>query len=370
MKGQSVLEKGTTLTVRALMPLIHDRLTGGSVYNNQVLTYLGKSATVELYLDLPDADRSQWPGGLWLVDSLCLETGASHLRRCPDAVGVLIAHYLHLLDPRYSHSERAEREFVALRHYRAVVTTSHFAQRALADRGFPGDVEVISPGLEATYRRPVLHRTPRPLAILTVANVVPDKDPIEMLQAVETLSAQNWTWEIIGDMQVSIRHSQKSSAAGSAGRRYASRIVIRGGLPPREVEAAYDRCDIFALPSRFETCSMVTMEAMARGLPLVAFRVGALPDLLPEPSRRMLAEPGDTSGLARTLHLFLTDSESRHSYGKANRVASENFPSWERCGQALEDLLSRVLSRKPKGRRVTSRSARRGPASPKRSRLS
>ena len=62
MTGQSVLEKGTTLTVRALMPLIHNRLTGGSVYNNQVLTHLGKSATVELYLDLPDADRSHWPG--------------------------------------------------------------------------------------------------------------------------------------------------------------------------------------------------------------------------------------------------------------------------------------------------------------------
>jgi glycosyltransferase involved in cell wall biosynthesis len=369
MKGQSVLEKGTTLTVRALMPLIHDRLTGGSVYNNQVLTHLGKSATVELYLDLPDADRSQWPGGLWLVDSLCLETGASHLRRCPDAAGVLIAHYLHLLDPRYSHSERAERECVALRYYRAVVTTSHFAQRALADRGFPGDIEVISPGLDATYRRPVLHRTPGPLAILTVANVVPDKDPIEMLQAVETLSARNWIWEIIGDMHLDPAFAEKFRGRLSRSP-VRERIVIRGGLPPREVQAAYDRCDIFALPSRFETCSMVTMEAMARGLPLVAFRVGALPDLLPEPSRWMLAEPGDTSGLARTLHLFLTDSESRHSYGKANRVASENFPSWERCGQALEDLVSRVLSRKPKGRRVTSRSARRGPASPKRSRLS
>lgn len=363
-----MLEKGTRLTVRALMPLIHDRLTGGSVYNNQVLTYLGKSATVELYLDLPDADRSQWPGGLWLVDSLCLETGASHLSRCPDAIGVLIAHYLHLLDPRYNHCPRAEREFDALQCYRAVVTTSHFAQRALADRGFPGDIEVISPGLEATYRRPVLHRTQRPLTILTVANMVPDKDPSTMLRAVETLSDRNWTWEIIGDTQVDPAFAEKFCDRLSRSP-LRDRIVLRGGLPPREVAAVYDRSDIFALPSRFETCSMVTMEAMARGLPLVAFRVGALPDLLPESSRRVLAEPGDTSGLIRTLRLFLTDSESRQSYGEANRAASENFPSWERCSQALQDFLSRVSSRKPKGRRVTSRSGRPGLASPKRSRL-
>ena len=189
-----------------------------------------------------------------------------------------------------------------------------------------------------------------------------------MLQAVETLSDQNWTWEIIGDMQLDPLYAEefRSRLSRSPVR---DRIVVRGGLPPREVEAAYDRSDIFALPSLFETCSMVTMEAMARGLPLVAFRVGALADLLPEPSRRMLADPGDTSALIRTLRLFLTDSETRQSYGEANRAASENFPSWERCSQALEDFLSRVSSRKPKGRPVASRSARSGPASPKRSRL-
>src|SRR5260370_25880669 len=71
------------------------------------------------------------------------------------------------------------------------------------------------------------------------------------------------------------------------------RVFLKGAIAPDLVEAAYDRASVFALPSRFETCSMATMEAMARGLPVVAFRVGGLPDLLPEVSRRALAEPGD-----------------------------------------------------------------------------
>jgi glycosyltransferase involved in cell wall biosynthesis len=311
-----------------------------------VLAHLRKSATVELYLDLPDADRSQWPGGLWLVDSLCLEAGAAHLNRCPGATGVLIAHYLHLLDQHHHRCERAEKEFVALQHYRTVVTTSRFSQRVLADRGFSGDVEVISPGLEATYRKPVLQRTLRPLTILTVASMVPDKGPIEMLRALEALLDQDWTWEIIGDMQLDPAFAEEFLGRVSRSP-VRDRVVLRGALPPQEVEAAYDRSDVFALPSRFETCSMVMMEAMARGLPLVAYRVGALPDLLPEPSRRMLAEPGDTSGLIRTLRLFLTDGQSRYSYGEANRAASERFLSWEQCGQSLADLLSRVSLRKP-----------------------
>jgi glycosyltransferase involved in cell wall biosynthesis len=120
------------------------------------------------------------------------------------------------------------------------------------------------------------------------------------------------------------------------------RIVMRGALPEPEVAAAYDRCDVFALPSRFETCSMATMEAMARGLPVAAFRVGGLPDLLPEISRQMLAEPDDVSGLMETLRLFLTDAGCRQRLGEANRRASESFLSWEESSFALVRLLRRI----------------------------
>ena len=85
--------------IHALMPSIHDRLTGGSIYNRRILSHLAKSRQVELHLD--SAGRLQlWPGGLWLVDSLCLETGAAHLAKRADASGVLIAHYLEIFDPR------------------------------------------------------------------------------------------------------------------------------------------------------------------------------------------------------------------------------------------------------------------------------
>ena len=84
----------------ALMPAIHDRQTGGSIYNRQMLDHLAKSTPIELYLDAPGADCSRWPGGLWLADSLCLERGARHVAHCPGASGVLFAHYLEILDPR------------------------------------------------------------------------------------------------------------------------------------------------------------------------------------------------------------------------------------------------------------------------------
>src|SRR5580692_3207709 len=134
------------------MPLIHDRPTGGSVYNRQVLGHLAASMQVELHLDSPAVDRSRWAGGLWLVDSLCLDSGAAHIEQCPDAVAVLIAHYLHVLDPRRQFSRRAAAELEMMKRYRAVVATSRFVDSALPTAGFPGGITSTSPRKPAVGR--------------------------------------------------------------------------------------------------------------------------------------------------------------------------------------------------------------------------
>jgi len=327
--------------VNALMPLIHDRPTGGSVYNRHVLGHLAGSMQVELHLSSPAADRSRWTGGLWLVDSLCLDSGAAHIEQCPNAVAVLIAHYLHVLDPRRQFSGRAAAELKMMQRYRAVVATSRFVYSALPAAGFRGEVEVIPPGLEANYRKPGNRPVRRHPAILTVAGVVPAKGLMEMLRALETSSGLDWRWEIVGDTQLDASFYREFCECLDRSP-VRDRILMRGALPEPEVAAAYDRCDVFALPSRFETCSMATMEAMARGLPVVAYRVGGLPDLLPEISRQMLAEPDNVSGLMETLRLFLTDAGCRQRLGEANRKASESFLTWEESSFALARLLRRL----------------------------
>src|SRR5260370_15857590 len=182
------------------MPAIHDRQTGGSIYNRQVLDYLAKSTPIELYLDASGADCNRWPGGLWLVDSLCLERGATHIAHCPRASGVLIAHYLEILDPRRKDSARATAEVTLLKRYRAVVTTSRFAQCALIAAGYEGAVVSIPPGLAPEYRSPVQRpRATDKAAIVTIASIVPDKGLMEMLDALIHLADLDWTSEVIGD---------------------------------------------------------------------------------------------------------------------------------------------------------------------------
>ena len=162
-----------------------------------------------------------------------------------------------------------------------------------------------------------------------------------MLQALETLADLDWRWELVGDTEldaVFYRRFQASLLRSPL----QDRIVLRGALPAAEIRAAYDRSDIFALPSHFETCSMVTMEAMARGLPIAAFKVGGLPDLLPAASRQLLAEPGEMRGLMKMLRHLLTNADERYRLGDDNRQASGKFPSWDDSGHAMECLLRRL----------------------------
>jgi glycosyltransferase involved in cell wall biosynthesis len=328
--------------LHALMPAIHHRQTGGSIYNRQVLDYLTKSTPVELHLDTPGADCLRWPGGLWLVDSLCLERGATHIAQCPGASGVLIAHYLQMLDPRRQDSAGAGAEAALLKRYRAVVTTSPFAQRALIAAGYAGAVVAIPPGLAPGYRSPVQRPCgARKAAIVTIASIVPDKGLMEMLDALIELSDLDWMWEVIGDAALDatfagiFRHRVSQSPIGH-------RVSIRGALPAADIIAAYDRSDLFALPSRFETCSMATMEAMARGLPILAFEVGGLPDLLPEISRQALVPPGDVAGWVQTLRRLLASPHDRRRLGEANLQASTSFPAWKDSGRELERFLRRL----------------------------
>jgi glycosyltransferase involved in cell wall biosynthesis len=328
--------------IHALMPSIHHRLTGGSIYNRRILEWLARSGEVQLHVNATE-DDSELPGGLWLVDSLCIAAGAAHLATKADAAGVLIAHYLELLDSDRSHSARAAEESSMLHHYSGAVTSSRFARNALRNAGFQGMVEAIPPGLDEVYRQPTVRSPDSPgSAIITVASVLPDKGLSEMLGALETLACLKWSWEVIGDADLNTDFAREFSTR-VAQSPVGDRVAFRGALPPHEVIAAYDRADIFALPSRFETCSMATMEAMARGLPVAAFRVGGLPDLLPETSLEVITEPGDLAGWRESLRRLIISPAERHRLGKANRCAADRFQSWDDCGRAMQRFLGTFL---------------------------
>jgi len=77
--------------------------------------------------------------------------------------------------------------------------------------------------------------------------------------------------------------------------------------------------DIFVLSSHKEGLPYTIIEAMIAGLPVVATRVGGIPELVEDNVTGFLVPPGGPKTLAKALQNLLDNSDLRHEMGRAGR---------------------------------------------------
>ncbi len=112
-------------------------------------------------------------------------------------------------------------------------------------------------------------------------------------------------------------------------------------LPPAprsEIIRLYEEADIFVLPTWREGFPNVVLEAMAARLPIVATRVGAIPDTIDDGIEGFLIPPRDTDALAKALSGLVEDAELRRIMGARARARVEREFSREAVLQRLAAL--------------------------------
>lgn len=95
-------------------------------------------------------------------------------------------------------------------------------------------------------------------------------------------------------------------------------VTFTGFLSHEEFPDIYGLADIFAIPSESELQSIVTMEALASGLPIVASNKDALPELVKNPENGFLFRPGDSKTLSEKIIEILSDDALRRRMGEAS----------------------------------------------------
>ena len=114
-------------------------------------------------------------------------------------------------------------------------------------------------------------------------------------------------------------------------------------LTQSEVSSALDESTLLVLPSRSEGMGRVIVEAFCRGRPLVASRVGGIPDLVEDGVNGLLVEPGDPEALAAALVRLLTDRALAERLGAgAQASAGEWTISPEEFASRLRALVERT----------------------------
>jgi glycosyltransferase involved in cell wall biosynthesis len=105
--------------------------------------------------------------------------------------------------------------------------------------------------------------------------------------------------------------------------------------------------DALALPSFSEGMPNVLLEAFAYGTPVVATRVGGVPDMLSDGDSGWLVSPGDAEGLAFALVEALADaSEARRRAARARSILAERF-TVERQARAWLSAVNAAIDTKP-----------------------
>ena len=297
---------------------------------------------------LADALARVPTGAVVVVDGLVASAHPSVLE--PESgrlrLVVLVHLPLGLGDPDGGAGDRREIERAALRCVAAVVTTSRWTRRWLLDAyGLdPARVVVAVPGVEAAQ---VVDGSPGGRRLLCVGAVVPAKGHDVLLEALARVSVRDWGCEWAGSLERDpVFVDRLRARAADLG--VADRVRLSGPLVGGELESAYAGCDLLVTASRGETYGMVVTEALARGIPVLATRVGGLPEALgraPDGRRPgILVPPGDAGACAGALEQWFGDPALRAHLRAAARDRRPLLPTWATTSAVVSGVLTDVAA--------------------------
>jgi glycosyltransferase involved in cell wall biosynthesis len=118
-------------------------------------------------------------------------------------------------------------------------------------------------------------------------------------------------------------------------------VEIHVNVPHEQVPYFMERADLFLLPSRSEPFGIVLLEAGAAGLPVVASRVGGIPELIEDGRTGLLLPPDDAVALEHAMRRVLTEPEMADRLALAWHDRVVSGWSWDRtCTLYLDAIAS------------------------------
>jgi glycosyltransferase involved in cell wall biosynthesis len=174
----------------------------------------------------------------------------------------------------------------------------------------------IDPGIPVKKRA----NAGRPPTVLTIGRLEYRKGTIDLIESVAAVIDQVPDARFIfigndrphapGNKTFSVYFGEKHPALRD-------RVEFIGHVPYEEIDAYYQKADVFALPSLCENFGIVFIEAMKHGLPVVAYRATAVPEVVKNGETGFLVEPNDRKALAEAVTRLLKDPELRNKFGMA-----------------------------------------------------
>jgi glycosyltransferase involved in cell wall biosynthesis len=214
------------------------------------------------------------------------------------------------------------------------ICPSRFLLDKVREMGLDGEFALI-----ANFTNPAAAAVPAPPPsplVLFFGRLVEEKGAALLIEAMQGVAADCL---IVGD------GPEKAALQAQAARLGTARVAFAGHQPRAELERLLGRASMVVVPSVWhENNPFSILEAFAQGVPVVAARIGGIPELVREGETGLLFRPGDAADLRRRIDWLLAHPrEGRTMATNARRRLARDF-SPERHGEDLLRLFRELLA--------------------------
>jgi glycosyltransferase involved in cell wall biosynthesis len=346
-----------------------DTLSGGYLYDRQLVTYLRAAGDTVTIISLPWTNYGRHLLHNWSPDlrqslrngrfDVLLQDELNHPslfalnRRRQGAVSYPLVSIVHHLRSSERHPawqmplyRRVERAY--LRSVDGFIFNSETTRTAVAELTGQSAPHVVAyPAAnhqDVTWnkeRRQAETQREGPLRVLFVGNIIPRKGLHVLLAALALLPAASWQLAIVGDPRVDAAYAGRMrDAVVSAG--LEKHVSWHGRLADHALAEQFAANDLLVVPSSYEGFGIVYLEAMAYGLPVIATTAGAAGETVVDGVNGFLVPPDDVSALAQHIRLLHEDRARLWSMSSAARESYTAAPTWAENMAAAREFLLRI----------------------------
>ncbi len=180
--------------------------------------------------------------------------------------------------------------------------------------------------------------------VLFVGRLASNKGLLTLVDAFASLRRAHPDAELVlvgedGGMAPAVRGRAASLGLGNS-------VHVVGHVPDeRELAAAYREARFLALPSDYEAFGLVLLEALAQGTPVIASRVGGIPEFVPDEKAGLLVPPGVPAELARAMERLWSDRELATRLARYGRDEVVPQYTWDALADRLDAVYREVTTR-------------------------
>jgi glycosyltransferase involved in cell wall biosynthesis len=228
-------------------------------------------------------------------------------------------------------------------HFPKLITANSYAAiRYAVELGIPpGRLHFLPNVVDTEKFKPTGRRSDSSVRLIIIGSLIQCKRFDRFLSVLARLRKemkQRITGVIVGAGPLRAQLEMQAEALGLL----PSSVEFLGSVA--DIAGLYQTVDICVLTSDFEGTPNVLLEAMASGLPVVATKIGGVPDIVRQGENGFMVEPDNEEGLCAALMSLINDSQLRSEMGQKGRDYVEANHSLKRLPDMLRDLYQLALS--------------------------